>query len=144
MEVKREREIISITLNDDKKTITVKFRIKLESGFYIIVDRVFNIEDYEIMVDLYGEIGDLYNMIDVCSLSGYIYNANVDLTSGVKLSKEEAESEDYNIISRKDVEEKIKSFLNDLLEKIMEEMKRYMEEEFEEEIEKPKSNERGR
>ena len=56
MEVKGEREIISIALNDDKKTITVKFRIKLESGFYIIVDRVFNIEDYEIMIDLYGEM----------------------------------------------------------------------------------------
>lgn len=142
MGVEIGREILSIALNADKKTITVRFRIKLESGSYIIVGRVFNIDDYKSIVDSYGEIDDLYNIIEAYSLSDYIYNVNVDLTADIKLSEEE--SNKYTVISRKDVEEEIESFLDDLLKEIREEMEIYMEEEFEEEIEKSKINDRGR
>ena len=118
MRVEEKREIISIVLNNHKKTITVKFWIKLKDGTYITVVRVFNIEDYK-RIDLSTEIA-------VDSLLEYIYYDDVDLYSGTDIK------ENVEVMSKEEIKEKIENFLDDFLEEIKDEIK------------KQKINDRGR
>ena len=104
------REILSILLNDDEKTITVRFRIELEGGVYIIVDRVFNIDDYNNIINLYG-------VIDVDNLFNYMmYGAEVEIDTGIDVE------ENYTIMTEEEVEEEIESFLDVLLLEIKDEI----------------------
>ena len=104
----------------EEKTITVGFRIELEGGVYIIVDRVFNIDDYNNIINLYG-------VIDVDNLFNYMmYGAEVEIDTGIDVE------ENYTIMTEEEVEEEIESFLDVLLLEIKDE------------ILKPKTNDLGR
>ena len=117
----RLSSIINKRINhDDEKTITVRFRIELEGGVYIIVDRVFNIDDYNNIINLYG-------VIDVDNLFNYMmYGAEVEIDTGIDVE------ENYTIMTEEEVEEEIESFLDVLLLEIKDE------------ILKPKTNDLGR